>query len=114
MTREFEWAVYDKRQLHLNKQQLLAIGDRSYPVREKRLELQHPNVAFFNVAFRESPAKGELIARLALRDGPAQRGASRTRLSPDGAHNSREKTVRPDSEYSTATWTRSFSSISPV
>ncbi|HNN42803.1 MAG TPA: NADH-quinone oxidoreductase subunit NuoI, partial [Nitrospira sp.] len=27
MTREFEWAVYDKRQLHLNKQQLLAIGD---------------------------------------------------------------------------------------
>ena len=45
MTREFEWAVYDKRQLHLNKQQLLAIGDRSFPVREKRLELQHPNVA---------------------------------------------------------------------
>lgn len=31
MTREFEWAVYDKRQLHLNKQQLLAIGDRSFP-----------------------------------------------------------------------------------
>ena len=37
MTREFEWAVYDKRQLHLNKQQLLAIGDRSFPVREKQL-----------------------------------------------------------------------------
>ena len=35
MTREFEWSVYDKRQLHLNKEQLLAIGDRSFPVREK-------------------------------------------------------------------------------
>lgn len=57
MTREFEWAVYDKRQLHLNKQQLLAIGDRAFPVREKRLELQHPNVAFFNVAFTHLPQK---------------------------------------------------------
>jgi NADH-quinone oxidoreductase subunit I len=27
MTREYEWAVYDKRELLLNKQQLLAIGD---------------------------------------------------------------------------------------
>ena len=57
MTREFEWAVFDKRQLHLNKQQLLAIGDRSFPVREKRLELQHPNVAFFNVTFKHLPQK---------------------------------------------------------
>lgn len=57
MTREFEWAVYDKRNLHLNKQQLLAIGDRGYPVREKKLELQHPNVAFFNVAFKQLPQK---------------------------------------------------------
>jgi NADH-quinone oxidoreductase subunit I len=57
MTREVEWSVYDKRQLHLNKQQLLAIGDRSYPVREKRLELQHHNVAFFNVAFKNLPQK---------------------------------------------------------
>src|SRR5574342_139266 len=38
MSREFEWSVYDKRQLHLNKEQLLAIGDRAFPVREKRLE----------------------------------------------------------------------------
>ena len=36
---------------------LLAIGDRSYPVREKRLEFQHPNVAFFNVAFKNLPPK---------------------------------------------------------
>jgi NADH-quinone oxidoreductase subunit I len=57
MTREFEWAVYDKRQLNLNKEQLLAIGDRSFPVREKRMELQHPNVAFFNVAFKHVPQK---------------------------------------------------------
>jgi NADH-quinone oxidoreductase subunit I len=57
MTREYEWAVYDKRHLLLNKQQLLAIGDRSYPVREKRLEFQHPNVAFFNVAFKSLPPK---------------------------------------------------------
>ena len=57
MTQEFEWAVYDKRQLHLNKEQLLAIGDRAYPVREKRLEFQHPNVAYFNVAFKDIPPK---------------------------------------------------------
>jgi NADH-quinone oxidoreductase subunit I len=57
MTREYEWSVYDKRQLHLNKEQLLAIGDRSFPVREKQLELQHPNVAFFNVAFKHLPQK---------------------------------------------------------
>ncbi|MEE8239737.1 MAG: 4Fe-4S binding protein, partial [Nitrospirales bacterium] len=57
MTREFEWAVYDKRQLLLNKEQLLAIGDRSFPVREKRLEYQNQNVAFFNVAFKQMPPK---------------------------------------------------------
>jgi NADH-quinone oxidoreductase subunit I len=57
MTQEYEWAVYDKRQLHLNKQQLLAIGDRNFPVREKRLEFQHPNVAYFNVGFKEIPQK---------------------------------------------------------
>ena len=39
------------------KEQLLAIGDRSFPVREKQLELQHPNVAFFNVAFKHLPQK---------------------------------------------------------
>jgi NADH-quinone oxidoreductase subunit I len=49
--------VYDKRQLHLNKEQLLAIGDRSFPVREEQLEFQHPNVAFFNVAFKNLPQK---------------------------------------------------------
>jgi NADH-quinone oxidoreductase subunit I len=41
----------------MNKQQLLAIGDRAFPMREKRLELQHPNVAFFNVAFKHVPQK---------------------------------------------------------
>lgn len=57
MTQEFEWSTYDKRDLFLNKQQLLAIGDRNFPHREKRLELQHPNVAFFNVAFGHLPRK---------------------------------------------------------
>jgi len=50
MTREYEWSVYNKRDLLLNKAQLLAIGDRSFPRREKRIEFQHPNVAMFNVA----------------------------------------------------------------
>ena len=59
MTQEYEWAVYDKRQLQLNKQQLLAIGDRNFPIREKRLEFQHPNVAYFNVGFKELPPKTE-------------------------------------------------------
>ncbi len=58
MTREYEWSVYDKRNLYLNKDQLLAIGDRNFSVREKRLEMQHPNVAFFNVAFHDQPEKG--------------------------------------------------------
>ena len=48
---------YDKRDLHLNKEQLLAIGDRSFPKREKRLEFQHPNVAYFNVSFKDIPEK---------------------------------------------------------
>lgn len=57
MTPEFEWSVYDKRYLLLNKEQLLANGDRNFPVREKRSEFQHPNVAFFNVAFPDSLQK---------------------------------------------------------
>ncbi len=60
MTREYEWAVYNKRDLLLNKEQLLAIGDRSFPNQEKRLEFQHPNVAFFNVAFPGQPSKESL------------------------------------------------------
>jgi NADH-quinone oxidoreductase subunit I len=61
MTQEYEWAVYDKRELLLNKQQLLAIGDRSFPNREKRLEFQHPNLALFNVAFPGQPAKEDQV-----------------------------------------------------
>jgi NADH-quinone oxidoreductase subunit I len=57
MTREYEWSVSDKRDLLLNKQQLLALGDRSFPTREKRLEFQHLNVAVFNVAFHNHPPK---------------------------------------------------------
>ena len=57
MTREYEWAVYNKRDLIFNKQQLLTIGNRSFPNREKRLEFQHPNVSFFNVAFPDQPLK---------------------------------------------------------
>lgn len=62
MTRDFEWPTYDKRDLFLNKQQQLAIGDRNFPHREKHLELQHPNVAFFNVALPGSPQKESKIA----------------------------------------------------
>lgn len=57
MTREFEWAVSDKRDLFLNKQQLLAIGDRPFRTREKRLEFQHLNLAVFNVATSNHPPK---------------------------------------------------------
>ncbi len=52
-----EWSVYDKRNLFLNKQQLLVIGDRNFPVCERRLEFQHPNMAFFNVAFQNNRPK---------------------------------------------------------
>ncbi len=44
MTQEFELSIYDKCDLLLNKKQLLTIGDRNFPNREKRLELQHQNV----------------------------------------------------------------------
>jgi NADH-quinone oxidoreductase subunit I len=57
MTKEYEWAVYDKRDLFLNKQQLLAIGDRTFQKREKRLEFQHPNLAVFNTASSNHPSK---------------------------------------------------------
>lgn len=59
MSQEYEWAVYDKRDLLLCKEQLLAIGDRAFPVREKPLEFQHPNVAYFNVAFHHLPPKDD-------------------------------------------------------
>lgn len=39
MTQEYEQPVYDKRNVFLNKRQLLAIGDRSFPNREKHQEL---------------------------------------------------------------------------
>jgi len=57
MTKEYEYATYDKRKLKLDKDQLLAIGDRAFPVREKSVEFQHPHAAFFNVAHRGYPAK---------------------------------------------------------
>jgi NADH-quinone oxidoreductase subunit I len=57
MTKEYEYATYDKRNLKLNKEQLLAIGDRAFPVRETRVEFQHPHAAFFNTAKRGYPAK---------------------------------------------------------
>ena len=57
MTREFEWSVFNKRDLLLNKEQLLAIGDRSFPKREKRLEFQHLNVAMFNIGLHNHPPK---------------------------------------------------------
>jgi hypothetical protein len=57
MTQEFEWSIYDKRDLLLNEKQLLTIGDRNFPVRERRLEFQHPHVAFFNVGFDYQPPR---------------------------------------------------------
>ncbi len=57
MTREYEWAVSDKRDLFLDKQQLLAIGDRTFRTREKRLEFQHLNLAVFNVSASNHPPK---------------------------------------------------------
>ncbi|NJN71072.1 MAG: hypothetical protein HC801_12925 [Nitrospira sp.] len=57
MTQEFECSTYNKRDLFLNNQQRLAIGDLDFSVCEKRLELQHPNVAFFDVAFLGNPRK---------------------------------------------------------
>ena len=57
MTKEYEWAKYNKRDLYLNKEQLLALGDRNFPVREKKLEFQHPNVAYFNIGHKNLPPK---------------------------------------------------------
>ena len=57
MTKEFEYATYDKRKLMLDKEQLLTLGDRTFPIREKRVELQHPHSMFFNVAHQGYPPK---------------------------------------------------------
>ena len=57
MTAEYEWAVYDKRSLLLNKEQLLTIGDRGFPEREKKVQAQHPHAAYFNVGKSGYPAK---------------------------------------------------------
>lgn len=57
MTPEFEFAAYDKRKLWLEKDKLLAIGDKAFPNREKRVEMRHPHAEFFNVGKRGYPAK---------------------------------------------------------
>ncbi len=57
MTKEYEWAVYDKRDLSLHKQQLLAIGDRTFQTREKRRGFQHPNLAVFTIASSNHPSQ---------------------------------------------------------
>jgi NADH-quinone oxidoreductase subunit I len=55
MTKEYEWSVYNKRDLRLNKPQLLALGDRNFPERERKIEFQHPNVNFFNIGHKDLP-----------------------------------------------------------
>jgi NADH-quinone oxidoreductase subunit I len=55
MTKEYEWSVYNKRDLRLSKPQLLALGDRNFPHRERKIEFQHPNVAFFNIGHHDLP-----------------------------------------------------------
>ncbi|HIN33365.1 MAG TPA: NADH-quinone oxidoreductase subunit NuoI [Nitrospirales bacterium] len=57
MTKEYEWAVYDKRSLHLNKEQLLEIGDRAFPERERPVQDQYHNVATFNIGLPQIPQK---------------------------------------------------------
>lgn len=57
MTTEYEYATYDKRRLLLDKQQLLELGDRNFPVREKRIEFQNHHAATFNIARKDYPAK---------------------------------------------------------
>lgn len=55
MTKEYEWSVYNKRDLRLSKPQLLALGDRNFPQRERKIEFQHHNVAFFNIGHHDLP-----------------------------------------------------------
>jgi NADH-quinone oxidoreductase subunit I len=59
MTPEYEYAVYDKRELIFDKQKLLSMGDKAFPEREKPIEAQHVNVAAFNTARKELPPHGE-------------------------------------------------------
>ena len=69
MTREFEWAVYDKRQLHLNKEQLLAIGDRSFPVREKAAGVAASECGLLQRSLQGPAAKTGLNRRASRVDG---------------------------------------------
>jgi NADH-quinone oxidoreductase subunit I len=57
MTREYEWAVYGKVDLFLNRQQQLAIGDCTFRTFEKRPDFQHRNPAVFNIAASNHLAK---------------------------------------------------------
>ena len=57
MTKEYEWAVYDKRSLKLNKEQLLEIGDRAFPEHERPVQDQYHNVATFNIGRPQLPQK---------------------------------------------------------
>jgi NADH-quinone oxidoreductase subunit I len=57
MTREYEWAVYGKLGLFLNRQQQLAIGDCTFRTCEKWLDVQYLNLAVFNIATSNHLAK---------------------------------------------------------
>ena len=57
MTKEYEWAVYDKRSLKMNKEQLLEIGDRAFPERERPVQDQYHNVGTFNIGRPQLPPK---------------------------------------------------------
>src|SRR2546423_1139171 len=46
---------HEKRDLRLTKPQLLALGDRNFPERERKIEFQHHNVAFFNLGHHDLP-----------------------------------------------------------
>lgn len=59
MTPEYEYAVYDKRELIFDKQKLLSLGDMAFPEREKPIEAQHLNVSIFNVARKKYPPHEE-------------------------------------------------------
>lgn len=57
MTREYEHAVYDKRELLFDKKKLLALGDEHFPDREKRMDPEKNLLHVFNLGSRQYPPK---------------------------------------------------------
>lgn len=55
MSKFYEYSTYNKRDLILNKQKMLEMGDRAFPVRQKRFDISKKHLNIFNLGKKGFP-----------------------------------------------------------